>query len=433
MGPDRPIFNPFSTQVGVADRAEGVNQKAGKAPGTRPKCPKWLADVRRAFKSHRMGRPGWFVTEHRDRLRLTSHELPPRPGEPSVATGKTVTRALTLNTPPGPSTIGKAIAELTQIFDEVMEGSWRWPDDPLRSPQPNLNEPLKPDTIATLTRVLRGQLVGEQLKESTWESTWRPYLKKLAEIAIEQNWATDEELLKKFLGGWDPGTRARQMAHDRARRIWKEAQRPWPESIAALRGNGKAAADPHGVSAFSDQQIEDLREAIKASRLTNADLVAWDLLICFGLRPKELQGLELRQEGSDLFAVVSRIKRSSKGSVGARTVPAVPPAGWPADCDQLFERWQKHPLPEGLRTMNSPGELLSRQLRRLHMPRDLTAYGMRHAFALRLGIELGLDVRSAAELMGHSAQTHLSEYGKKLNLPALHNRVASLVHKRSAQ
>lgn len=83
--------------------------------------------------------------------------------------------------------------------------------------------------------------------------------------------------------------------------------------------------------------------------------------------------------------------------------------------------------------MNSPGELLSRQLRRLHMPRDLTAYGMRHAFALRLGIELGLDVRSAAELMGHSAQTHLSEYGKKLNLPALHNRVASLVHKRSAQ
>jgi len=365
-------------------------------------------------------------------LRLTSHELPPRLGEAPVAPDQKVTRALTLSTPPGPSTIGKAIAELSQIFDEVVAGTWRWPDDPRQPLQPDLNEPLKPDTIARLTAVLQDQLVGEQLKDSTWKRTWGTYLEKLKKKAEEQNWPTDEELLRGFLKIWKPNTRARQMAHDRARRLWKQAQRPWPESIAAVRGNGKAAADPRGVSSFTDQQIELLRDAIKASKLTAEDLVAWDCLICFGLRPKELQELELRQEDETLVAVVSRNKRSSKGEGGARTVPAVPPAGWPADCYDLLERWKESPLPTGLLTMRSPGELLSRQLRRLHMPSDLTAYGLRHAFALRLGVELGLDVRSAAQLMGHTPQTHISQYGMRLDRPALHGRVAALVQQRSA-
>ncbi len=415
----------------MALRTDNPGQNSPGERHTRPKCPKWLADIRRAFKSHRLGRPGWFVTEHRDRLRLTSHELPPRRNELPQTPGKKVIRALTLVTPPGPSTIGKAIAELSKIFDEVMDGTWQWPDDPHLLPQPNLNEPLSPETIEKLTGVLQDQLIGEQLLKSTWERTWRPYLKKLKETAELQRWSTDEELLEKFLRNWEPGSRSRQMAHDRARRLWKQAKRAWPEAIAAMRGNGKEAADPNGVSAFSDEQIELLRDAIKGSKLTEADLLAWDCLICFGLRPKELQGLELRQDGSSLVAVVNRSKRSSKGKKGARTVPAVPPTGWPANCHDLLERWNRCELPSGLQTMRSPGELLSRQLRRLHMPKDLSAYGMRHAFALRLGIELGLDVRSAAQLMGHSAQTHLNEYGKKLNIPALHGRVAELVHKRA--
>lgn len=73
----------------------------------------WLADLNRAFKRHRGGRPGWLLQQHRERLRLLSAELPPRPGEPP---GRTVLkRAITLNTPPGPATGLQALSEAAAI------------------------------------------------------------------------------------------------------------------------------------------------------------------------------------------------------------------------------------------------------------------------------------------------------------------------------
>jgi integrase len=61
---------------------------------------------------------------------------------------------------------------------------------------------------------------------------------------------------------------------------------------------------------------------------------------------------------------------------------------------------------------------------------NLVPYGMRHAFALRLGVDLGLRVREAAELMGHSLAVHLSTYGRQLDRPKLLDKVAGLVAKR---
>jgi hypothetical protein len=61
----------------------------------------WLGDLSRQFKLHRQGRPGWFLRVKRDRLRLLSDELPPRPGE---AIGGPTQRELTLATPPSPAT-----------------------------------------------------------------------------------------------------------------------------------------------------------------------------------------------------------------------------------------------------------------------------------------------------------------------------------------
>ncbi len=376
-----------------------------------------------------MGRVGWYLEANRERLRVVSAELPPRPGEPPEAVASR--RAFTLQTPPGPATSAPALAEACGIFDAVMAGEWNWPD-PETTPAADDPDHLSRAALERVKDQLRARLVGEQMVESTWQRTWRPYLDKLATTAGESRWPDDVALLGACLRNWEPNSRARQMAYDRARRLWKEAGWPWPEGLAGLRGNGKAAADPQGVRAFTDEEITQLREAIERSRLTPADLVAWDCLICFGLRPKELQALELHQAGGSLVAVVGRSKRSSKGSSGARTVVAVPPAGWPANCRGLLTRWREHGLPAGLVTMRSPGELLSRQLRRLHQPEGLTAYGLRHAFALRLGVELGLSVREAAELMGHSPAVHLSTYGRRLDAPKLQDKLAGLVKARAA-
>jgi hypothetical protein len=76
----------------------------------------------------------------------------------------------------------------------------------------------------------------------------------------------------------------------------------------------------------------------RSSRLTPADLVAWDLLIVFGLWPAELQGLELLVEEE---LILARVQREHE---------------------------------------------------------ELTSYGCRHAFALRLAQHVGHHVREAAEL-----------------------------------
>jgi integrase len=162
--------------------------------------------------------------------------------------------------------------------------------------------------------------------------------------------------------------------------------------------------------------------------------VAWDCLAVFGLRPQELIGLELKGGAHGLpVAVVTRSKQSSKGATRPRQVPAVPPAEWPPDCYRLLQRWRAHGLPEWSQRATGPGAHMTQQLRRLQMPSDLTSYGLRHAFALRLGLDLGLHVRESAELMGHSPQVHLATYGRRLDGPSLQRKVQQLVAGRGGQ
>jgi integrase len=393
----------------------------------------WLTDLSRQFKRHRQGRPGWFLRVKRDRLRLLSDELPPRPDEP---TGGPKQRELTLSTPPGPSSAAAALAEACTVFDDVMAGIWRWPDP--HAPAAHDANRLAPYALARLRDRLMLAVVGERISTRTWERTYLPYLLRLEQVAGQQAWQDDAELLSDVLRQWPANSRTRQMAHDRMRALWKLAGWPWPEQIAPMRGNGKAAADPAGVMGFHDAEIDELRERIARSRLTPADLVAWDCLAVFGLRPAELKGLQLKKQDGALVAVVSHEKRNSQGKVGARTVPAVPPAGWPADCHGLLDRWRRHGLPSSVVDVASPGQVLTQQLRRLQAQQgaagdlrsELTTYGLRHAFALRLGVDLGLSVREAADLMGHSPAVHLSTYGRQLDRPKLLGKVADLVANR---
>jgi integrase len=320
-----------------------------------------------------------------------------------------------------------------------MAGAWRWPD-PEAMPGLDDERRLTPATLQRLVDQLQRSVEGERVAPRTWQRMYKPVLKKLIDTAKERSWLTDRELLEATLRQWQPNTRSRQMAHDRIRRLWREAGWEWPEQITELRGNGKAAKSPEGVRAFTDAELVEVRARIERShRLKPADLVAWDCLIAFGLRPAELQGLEISQQNGVPIAKVSREKRSSKGVSGARTVPAVTPDKWPDDCYGLANRWKEYGLPPAMVAHWSPGEKLARQLARLRIQKpvameldaELTPYGCRHAFALRLAQKIGLHVREAAELMGHSPAVHLSTYGRRLDSPKLINSVIEKLKTRS--
>ncbi len=393
--------------------------------------PKWLAELSTGFKRHRQGRTGWFLELHGERLRVSSSELPPRPDEPPDAPPKR--RSVTLTTPPGPATAA-ALQEACRLFDAVLGGTWAWPDpdgvpaagDPLR---------LSPVALQRLVDRLQVAVMPEMVSESTWGRMYAPFMARLHSVAGERQWRDEVELLSAVLRQWEPNSRARQMAHDRFRQLWRQAGWDWPAEVTGMRGTGKAAANPEGVRAFSDGEIGELRARLQRSRrLTPSDLLAWDLLAVFGLRPKELQGLELDQADGLLVARVTRSKRSSKGSSGARIVPAVAPQAWPSDCFALLDRWNRHGLPPGLLAARSPGEVMAQQLARIKvqkpvvigLPAELTPYGLRHAFALRLGQQLGLHIRESAELMGHSSAVHLQTYGRRLDQPGLLAKIRRL-------
>jgi len=388
--------------------------------------PEWLSRLSKSFKAHRKGRTGWNVEVMRERLRIVSAELPPRPDEPADAPPKR--RALTLSTPPGPSFGTEALAEACAIYDAVTAGIWKWPDP--EGLDLSDEKHLLPSSLTTLVGRLKDEVIGESIVESTWRGTYAGYFTKLIEVAGTQRWNNDEELLEATLKHWKPNSRARQIAHDRLRRLWKGAGWPWPQAITLMRGNGKAAAPTDGVRAFKDEETTELRERIKRSKLSQSAAVAWDLLAAFGIRPAELKGISLKNKGGQLIATVHREKTTLKGKENFREVPAAPPEDWPDDCHDLLKRFQKFGLDQGMVALRAPSDRLAKQLDRLkkseaitcEISQELTAYGLRHAFAIRLA-ELGLNYREAAALMGHDPATHIAIYGKRLESPKLIDKV----------
>jgi len=143
--------------------------------------PPWLVTISASFRAHRQGRQGWHLQVHRDRLRITSRELPPRPGEDATSTRA---RSLTLKAPPGPATITAALAEACDVFDRVMAGTWTWPGPDDARPE-GTTDPASPASLERLISSLRDQLVGERMTEGTWQRTWQPYLSALVAAAAE--------------------------------------------------------------------------------------------------------------------------------------------------------------------------------------------------------------------------------------------------------
>ena len=193
-----------------------------------------------------------------------------------------------------------------------MAGIFKWLDP--NGLDANSSTHLTPKALQTLITALKDESLGEKLIQRTWDKTYQPYFDKLVAIAGQRHWASDSALLDVVLRSWSANTRSRQIAHDKLRQLWKQAKWEWPDQIHDMRGNGAAAKPVEGVKGFKDAEVDELRLRMQGSyRLTEADLVAWDVLQCFGLRPWELQFLSLQQQDGQLVCKVLRETESIKG------------------------------------------------------------------------------------------------------------------------
>jgi hypothetical protein len=144
--------------------------------------------------------------------------------------------------------------------------------------------------------------------------------------------------------------------------------------------------------------------------------LAFQLVAAYGLRPEELQHIDHR--GDHLFCRYRKV--ASRGTTAPRPLRLLPCDEWAAGWD-LLSRYRPERLPPLREGASANGLLvylnrrpLWRELRALYSDHGekLVLYSLRHAYAHRAHVELGLAPKVAAALMGHSVQTHLASYSR---------------------
>jgi integrase len=249
------------------------------------------------------------------------------------------------------------------------------------------------DWPSLVERFKARKLSSGSIKPKTWVNVYRRRMVELlATMESSTPPANPRELLEAVTSRWAdrPGSRGRQMQVQQTAALLR-----WGVDNGVL---GAAWAPP--------------LEAIPDPRWR----FAFQLLVAYGLRPEELQHLQLR--GERLWC--NYRKSTSRGETKPRALRLLPCDDW-AEGWNLVERFETQPLPP-----MRPGygaEDLGLYMRRRRRWRELrqeyeaageklVLYSARHSYAHRAHLICELPPKVAAAAMGHSVETHLAAYSK---------------------
>ncbi|QNI68521.1 hypothetical protein [Synechococcus sp. BMK-MC-1] len=265
------------------------------------------------------------------------------------------------------------------------------------------------------------KLISGEIKPSTWHRVYRHHMNHVlgvvAAVTPPQN---AKQLLETLARIWadKPGGRTRQIQIQSTAALlrWAVAERrlgeDWepPQDLAVFVGRSrtaKAITTPLEVS-----HIQALVRAIPDVRWR----FAFQLMAAYGLRPEELQHLQIHQ--GRLWCMYEKV--ASRGKTRPRVLRPLPCDDW-ADGWRLEERFPTQELPPmqpglgggyvGHYLMNRP---LWKELRREYEAKGekLVPYSCRHGYAHRAHVICDLPPKVVAAAMGHSVQTHLAAYSR---------------------
>ena len=265
------------------------------------------------------------------------------------------------------------------------------------------------------------KLSSGAIKPQTWSSVYQRRMAELLAVFEGKRPPTNpRELLEAVTARWakQPGARGRQMQVQQTAALlrWGVDNGALPmewvppldlDPFVGRKREGRSITTPLEV-----KHILELVDAIPDARWR----FAFQLLAAYGLRPEELQHLQLR--GERLWC--NYRKTTSRGETKPRPLRLLPCDDW-AEGWNLLKQFKEQPLPP-MRPGYGAEDLGLYMRRRQHWQdlrqhyeaegEKLVLYSARHGYAHRAHVICELPPKVAAAAMGHSVETHLAAYSK---------------------
>ena len=238
---------------------------------------------------------------------------------------------------------------------------------------------------------------------STWTAAYRPYLRRLRQLAVAGDRELDLPLLEAVLESYPLASRGRQQCGTAlaalARHLQLELPADWGERAAG-----------YGLHVAQFRQLPSDRQILEAvERIPNPGWrLAYGLMATYGLRNHEVFFCDLAALAAGGDRVIRVLPTSKTGE--HQVWPFQPEWVEHFGLERLGEeRSLLPPVCTDLRrtTLQQVGRRVAEQFRRYDLP--LTPYDLRHAWAVRT-IHIGLPDTVAARMMGHSVSIHTRTY-----------------------
>ena len=258
-----------------------------------------------------------------------------------------------------------------------------------------------------------------EIKPTTWTNIYARRMKVI--LAAVDRAETPVQLLEAIAAPWasQPGCRGRQLQVQQTAAILRwgvntgrlPAEWAPPLDLSPYVGRKREAAAV--TTPLAVGEILALVETIPDSKWR----YAFQLLSAYGLRPEELQHLELR--GGRLWCTYSKV--SSRGRTEPRPLRLLPCDHWAAEwnLEANYQADRLPPMKPGLGA-DAMGLYMRRrelwtELRQRYEAEGekLVLYSCRHAYAHRAHtLCTMLPTKFVAAAMGHSLETHLAAYSR---------------------
>lgn len=325
---------------------------------------------------------------------------------------------LSLGLPATAAGLEQARQRQRQVLRQLEQGSFQWPPatggPAAASLPPSGRRDQAPELPALVEEFERSFFLDPQRRRnpagsrSTWSAAYRPYLRRLLQVAGSgqgagaggEPWA---RLWERVLESYEPGSSSRQQCGIALAALARHG-------ALALPADWSTRAGGYGLHAARFRQLPSDATILQLLELipNPSWRLAYGLMATYGLRNHEVFFSDLASlaPGGDR---VIRVLPSSK--TGEHQVWPFQP-GWVEQfaLDQLGRCPQLLPAvctDLGRTTLQQVGRRVAEQFRRYQLP--ITPYDLRHAWAVRT-IHIGLPDTVAARMMGHSVAIHTRTY-----------------------